>query len=61
MRVRALLKRYRIASSQTVQAGDLSMNRKTYEVTVGQKALRYRSKNSSCSISCELPRQNLLA
>jgi two-component system OmpR family response regulator len=35
MRVRALLKRYKIASSQTIQAGDLSMNRKTYEVTVG--------------------------
>ncbi len=33
-RVRALLKRYRIAISQTVQVGSLSMNRKTYEVTV---------------------------
>jgi two-component system, OmpR family, response regulator len=33
-RVRALLKRYRIATSQTVQVGSLVMNRKTYEVTV---------------------------
>jgi len=33
-RVKALLKRYRIAASQTVQAGDLAMNRQTYEVTV---------------------------
>jgi two-component system, OmpR family, response regulator len=32
-RVRALLKRYRIASSQVVQVGDLSMDRKTYEVS----------------------------
>jgi two-component system OmpR family response regulator len=32
-RVKALLKRYRIATSQTVQIGDLTMNRKTYEIT----------------------------
>ncbi|MEK4403303.1 response regulator transcription factor [Sporosarcina sp. resist] len=31
-RVKALLKRYRIAISQTVQVGELMMNRKTYEV-----------------------------
>jgi two-component system OmpR family response regulator len=34
MRVKALLKRYRIAASQTVQIGGLFMDRKTYEVTV---------------------------
>lgn len=39
MRVKALLKRYKIASSQTVQVGDLSMNRKTYEVTVGAESV----------------------
>lgn len=39
MRVKALLKRYKIASSQTVQVGDLSMNRKTYEVTVGSESV----------------------
>ncbi|MDQ0891656.1 two-component system OmpR family response regulator [Paenibacillus sp. V4I9] len=39
MRVRALLKRYKIASSQTVQVGDLSMNRKTYEVAVGSESV----------------------
>jgi len=38
MRVRALLKRYKIASSQTVQIGHLTMNRKTYEVTVGAES-----------------------
>src|SRR5215813_828994 len=32
MRVKALLKRYRIATSQTVQVGDLLMNHKTYEI-----------------------------
>ncbi|GAA4833973.1 envelope stress response regulator transcription factor HitR [Paenibacillus vulneris] len=32
VRVKALLKRYRIASSQTIQFGKLSMNRKTYEL-----------------------------
>lgn len=39
MRVKALLKRYKIAASQTVQVGDLSMNKKTYEVTVGTENL----------------------
>jgi two-component system OmpR family response regulator len=39
MRVKALLKRYKIASSQTVQVGDLSMNRRTYEVTVGSESI----------------------
>ncbi|MBO0600233.1 response regulator transcription factor [Sporosarcina sp. E16_3] len=34
-RVKALLKRYRIAISQTVQVGELIMNRKTYEVSLG--------------------------
>lgn len=33
-RVKALLKRYRIAHSQTVEAGRLRMNRKTHEVLV---------------------------
>ncbi|MGG1519187.1 response regulator transcription factor [Paenibacillus oryzisoli] len=37
MRVKALLKRYKIASSQTIQVGDLTMNRKTYELTVGEE------------------------
>lgn len=39
MRVKALLKRYKIASSQTVQVGDLTMNRKTYEITVGSESI----------------------
>ncbi|MFN8493737.1 MAG: response regulator transcription factor [Caldilineaceae bacterium] len=33
-RVKALLKRYRIATSQTIQVGELLMDRKTYEMTV---------------------------
>lgn len=33
VRVKALLKRYRIATSQTVQVGELVMNHKTFEVT----------------------------
>jgi len=33
-RVKALLKRYRIATSQRVQIGELLMDRKTFEVTV---------------------------
>jgi DNA-binding response OmpR family regulator len=37
-RVEALLKRYRIVASQTVQVGELLMNRKTFEVSAaGQK------------------------
>src|SRR5262245_3390364 len=38
-RVKALLKRYRIATSQTVQVGELLMDRKTYEVTVEGQSL----------------------
>ena len=38
-RVKALLKRYRIVASQTVQVGELLMNRKTYEVSVSGESL----------------------
>jgi two-component system OmpR family response regulator len=38
-RVKALLKRYRIASSQTVQFGGLNMDRKTHELTVNGESL----------------------
>ena len=38
-RVRALLKRYKIALSQTVQVGELVMDRNTYEVTLQGQAL----------------------
>jgi two-component system OmpR family response regulator len=38
-RVKALLKRYRIANSQTVEVGDLIMNRKTHEVSVAGQPL----------------------
>ena len=33
-RVKALLKRYRIEASQTIQIGELVMDRKTYQITV---------------------------
>lgn len=39
VRVKALLKRYRIAVSQTVQIGELMLNRKTFEATVGDTSL----------------------
>jgi two-component system, OmpR family, response regulator len=38
-RVQALLKRYRIASSQTVQVRELLMDRKTFQVTVSGASL----------------------
>lgn len=38
-RVSALLRRYRIATSQTIQIGELSMDRKTFEVTVNGESL----------------------
>jgi two-component system OmpR family response regulator len=38
VRVKALLKRYRIAASQTVQVGELQLNRKTYESFVGSQS-----------------------
>jgi two-component system, OmpR family, response regulator len=39
MRVKALLNRYRISASQTVQAGGLIMDRKIYQVTVKDETL----------------------
>jgi two-component system, OmpR family, response regulator len=38
-RVRALLKRYRIAESQKIQIGELTMDRKTFEVKVKGESL----------------------
>ena len=38
-RVKALLKRYRIATSQSVQVGELAMDRKIYQVTVNGENL----------------------
>ena len=38
-RVHALLKRYRIAASQTIQIGELTMDRKTFEVKVNYESL----------------------
>lgn len=38
-RVKALLKRYRIAASQTVQAGELLLNRQTYEAVAGGQSI----------------------
>jgi DNA-binding response OmpR family regulator len=39
VRVKALLKRYRIATSQTVQLAELQMNRRTYEISVRGETL----------------------
>ncbi|QGQ97377.1 DNA-binding response regulator [Paenibacillus psychroresistens] len=39
VRVKAVLKRYRIAVSQTVQFGDLILDRKTFEISIGSQIL----------------------
>lgn len=39
VRVKALLKRYQITISQTIEIGELKLNRKTYEVTQGNTNL----------------------
>lgn len=39
VRVKAVLKRYRIAVSQTVQFGDLVLDRKTFEIAIGSQIL----------------------
>jgi two-component system OmpR family response regulator len=39
VRVKAVLKRYRIAISQTVQFGDLMLDRKTFEISIGGQIL----------------------
>lgn len=38
-RVKALLKRYQITVSKTIQVGELFMNRKTYEVMIGDESI----------------------
>ncbi|MFS8571168.1 MAG: response regulator transcription factor, partial [Thermaerobacter sp.] len=38
-RVRALLRRYRIATSQVVEVGDLSLDRKTYRCRLGDREI----------------------
>ncbi|MBS4175315.1 response regulator transcription factor [Bacillus sp. FJAT-49736] len=38
-RVKVLLKRYQITISQTIEIGGLKLNRKTYEVSFGEKSL----------------------
>lgn len=38
-RVKALLKRYQIATSQIIQIGELTINRKTYELIIGTESL----------------------
>jgi DNA-binding response OmpR family regulator len=38
-RIKALLKRYRIATSQMIQVGDVQLNRNTYEVSAGGRAM----------------------
>lgn len=39
VRVKALLKRYRISASQQIQVGELRLNRKTYECHLGSAAM----------------------
>ncbi len=39
VRVKALLKRYQITVSQTIQVGNVLLNRKTFEVTVGEQTV----------------------
>lgn len=39
MRVKALLKRYKISLSQTIQVSHVQLNRKTYELTVGDESM----------------------
>jgi two-component system, OmpR family, response regulator len=39
IRVKALLKRYRIATSQTVRVGELLMDRKTFEVSIAGESI----------------------
>jgi response regulator RpfG family c-di-GMP phosphodiesterase len=46
-RVKALLRRSRIASSQTVEIGGLVMNRKTYQVAVNGSPLTLRQRRRS--------------
>ena len=39
VRVKALLKRYQITVSQSIQVGNVLLNRKTFEVTIGEQTV----------------------
>ncbi|MBO1579503.1 envelope stress response regulator transcription factor HitR [Bacillus sp. XF8] len=39
VRVKALLKRYQITVSQSIQVGNVLLNRKTFEVTIGEQTI----------------------
>ena len=39
VRVKALLKRYQITVSQSIQVGTVLLNRKTFEVTIGEQTV----------------------
>ena len=61
MRVKALLKRYRIATSQTVQIGELIDQHKTYEVTSMAKAHAAAQRIRTAVQARQLSRQDALA
>ena len=50
VRVKALLKRYQITVSQSIQVGNVLLNRKTFEVTCGEQTVTLPLKNLSCSL-----------
>lgn len=50
VRVKALLKRYQITVSQSIQVGNVLLNRKTFEVTIGEQIVTLPLKNSNCSL-----------
>ena len=50
-RVNALLKRYRIAASQSIRIGELSMDHKTFEVSVNGEGLTLPLRNSNSCLN----------
>ena len=48
VRVKALLKRYQITVSQSIQVGNVLLNRKTFEVITGEQTVTLPLKNSNC-------------
>lgn len=60
VRVKALLKRYQITVSQSIQVGNVLLNRKTFEVNVGEQTVTLPLKEFELLFTLDLKREELV-
>ena len=60
VRVKALLKRYQITVSQSIQVGTVLLNRKTFEVTIGEQTVTLPLKEFELLFTLALKRGELV-